>query len=108
MAYAGKTGQNRSYVEVGVSKRTGTVAAGVALGLLVGVGLALLLAPETGADTRRLIRRKVRKLRGRGEDAWDDLRLELRKARRQLRRARLLKEDAASAVEIAAVKTIVD
>jgi hypothetical protein len=39
-------------------------------------------------DTRRDIRRGLRRARLRGHDAWADLRLEFRHARRQLKRAR--------------------
>jgi gas vesicle protein len=60
----------------------------VAIGLLVGAGLALLFAPQLGRDTRRNLRRGLRRAGLRGHDAWDDLRLELRRARRQLKRAR--------------------
>ena len=62
-------------------------AAGIALGIVVGAGAALLFAPQTGADTRRGLFRRARRLRDRGEDAWDGLRRELRKARRRRSRA---------------------
>jgi hypothetical protein len=55
-------------------------AAGIVLGLAVGGGVALMLAPQTGADARRLLRRKGRRAAHRGQDAWDDLRDELRRA----------------------------
>src|SRR5437016_778545 len=58
--------------------RAAVFTAGVALGVLVGAGIALLLAPQTGADTRRALARRGRRLTGRGRDAWDDLRVELR------------------------------
>lgn len=38
-------------------------------------------------DTRRGIRRGLGRARLRGRDAWEDLRLEFRHARRQLKRA---------------------
>src|SRR3954452_1041781 len=55
-------------------------AAGLAIGVTVGAGTALLLAPKSGRDTRRSIARKGRRLRSRTQDAWDDLRDELREA----------------------------
>src|SRR6516162_2363569 len=65
---------------------TGVVfAAGVALGIAVGAGVALLFAPQSGEDTRRSLVRRGRKLTNRGRDAWDDLREELRAARRRRR-----------------------
>lgn len=62
-------------------------ATGLAIGAVVGVGTALLLAPKSGRDTRRAIIRGSRHLRSRGHDAWDDLRDELREAARRSRRS---------------------
>ena len=67
------------------------IAAGVMLGLAVGAGAGLLLAPQAGEDTRRSLSRRGRRLTRRGRDAWDDLRDELRRARRALRRRRASK-----------------
>jgi gas vesicle protein len=90
MAYAGKVGESRpAMLPNGRGARpVGPVATGVALGLLVGAGVALLFAPQAGLDTRRDVSRGWRRVRRRGQDAWDDLRLELGHARRQLKRAR--------------------
>ena len=55
-------------------------AAGVALGVVVGAGVALLLAPQAGTDTRRALARRSRRIGVRGHDAWDDLRIEFRRA----------------------------
>jgi hypothetical protein len=63
-------------------------AAGIVVGLAVGAGVALLLAPQAGADTRRTLGRQTRRIGQRGHDAWDDLRDEFRRALRQRRRAR--------------------
>jgi hypothetical protein len=62
-------------------------AAGIALGLTIGAGAALLFAPQSGPDTRRALVRKGRRLTRRGHDAWDDLRQELASAARRGRRA---------------------
>jgi hypothetical protein len=62
-------------------------AAGIALGLTIGAGTALLFAPQSGTDTRRAIVRKGRRLGRRGSDAWDDLRDELAHAARRGRQA---------------------
>jgi len=74
-------------------------AAGVALGLAIGAGAALLFAPQAGTDTRRAIARKSRRLTRRGHDAWDDLRDELsraaRRGRQVFRRRRRAQESAA-------------
>jgi hypothetical protein len=58
-------------------------AAGIALGVVVGAGAALLFAPQSGSETRHQIARKSRYLGRRGVDAWDDLRDELRRAARR-------------------------
>jgi len=98
MAYAGKAGQPRTKTRVATARpRTGTLAAGIAAGLLVGVGLALLLAPQSGRDARRLLGRGLRRVTRRGRDAWDDLGHELHRARRQLRRARRLRSEVTDA-----------
>jgi gas vesicle protein len=63
---------------------------GVAFGLAVGAGAALLSAPRSGAETRAALRARAgrvgRTTRRRGLDAWDDLRDELHGARRALQR----------------------
>lgn len=64
-----------------------TFAAGLALGLTIGAGAALLFAPQSGSDTRRSIVRRGRRLGRRGHDAWDDLRDELSHAARRGRQA---------------------
>jgi len=78
----------------------GTIfAAGLALGIALGAGAALLLAPNSGAETRRALVRRSRKVGRRSRDAWDDLRDELRNALRDRRRARRRKRLAAQEAE---------
>ena len=66
--------------------------AGLALGLLVGAGSALLTAPQTGEETRAVIKGRVRRLKRSatrtGRDAWGELGDELRGAAQSLRRRR--------------------
>jgi gas vesicle protein len=90
MAYAGKVGERRPRLRVvqGSGREVGPIAAGVAVGLLLGAGVALLLAPQPGADVRRGLRRGLKRASLRTSDAWEDLRLELAHARRRLKRAR--------------------
>lgn len=92
MAYAGKVGETTPSPRVMRAtlrpRPVGAVATGVAIGLVVGAGLALLFAPAAGVDTRWRVQRGLRRARLRGGDAWDDLRFELRRARRRLRRSR--------------------
>ena len=83
-------------------EHVGLVGAGLLVGALIGAGTALLLAPQSGQETRTLLRRKARRARHRATDAWDDLAGDLvsvahrggRRARRALRRARWRASDA--------------
>lgn len=92
MAYAGKIGESRfqppNSIAANESRPIIPVATGVAVGLLVGAGMALLLAPLDGADARRALRRRMKRAGHRGRDAWLDLRDELRRAALRMRRAR--------------------
>ena len=70
-------------------RRAGMLGSALAIGVLVGAGAALLLAPQSGEEFRSEIAGGTRRLRGRAGDAWDDLRDELRwAARRGQRRVR--------------------
>lgn len=92
MAYAGKVGESRfqppNSVATNESRPIIPVAAGIAVGLLVGAGMALLLAPLEGADARRALRRRMRRAGLRGQDAWLDLRDELHRAAMRMRHVR--------------------
>lgn len=94
MAYAGKAGEKgRIHAPPNSPRRNesrpfGALATGLTIGLLVGAGVALLFAPRLGKDIRRTLGRGMRRTQLRGRDAWEDLRLELNHARRQLKRAR--------------------
>jgi len=59
-------------------------AAGLLLGALVGAGVTLLFAPQSGEDTRRLIRRRAKRLASDARDRYDDL---VDKAQRVKKRA---------------------
>ena len=65
-------------------------AAGIAVGLAIGVGTTLLFAPQTGEETRYAIARRAQRIRRRGGDAWEDLRRELKRAAK--RRLRSIKQ----------------
>jgi gas vesicle protein len=94
MAYAGKVGEARKLRAVpnsrphNDSRHVGKLITGVALGLVVGAAIALAFAPGAGSRTRRKLRWAMKEAGWRSRDAWDDLRLELRRASRQLSRAR--------------------
>lgn len=82
--------------------KPGAFGAGFALGLIAGVGSALLFAPQSGEETREILGERARRLRRRVVDEWDDLRDEMgwlrRRARRHMRRGltrgRWMAEDA--------------
>lgn len=67
---------------------TAVFAAGLALGIAIGAGVALLIAPRSGATTRRRLARRGRRLARRGRDVWSDLREELHEAAARRRRAK--------------------
>jgi hypothetical protein len=82
--------EGSSYEESTDWGRIGIFAAGLAAGLTIGAGVALLLAPASGEETREYLTHRARSLRGRADDGWDDLRGELRwlarRGRQSLRR----------------------
>ena len=61
--------------------------AGLAVGALVGAGLALLYAPDRGANTRRKLGKKIRHLRERSGESVSDLKDKLRKELRRVKEA---------------------
>jgi gas vesicle protein len=67
----------------------GALLAGITIGALIGAGVALLLAPQAGEETRRDLSRRARELRDEATDRWDDAthraRREVRRRGRQLR-----------------------
>jgi len=77
-------------------EHVGLLGAGLLVGALVGASAALLLAPQSGRETRTAIRSRARFARHRASDAWTQLADELaavarrgrRRARRAMRRAR--------------------
>jgi hypothetical protein len=83
----GRTGspnpRARSQTSVPREGRTTIFAAGLLVGLAIGAGVALLVAPQSGLEARRALMRRGRLLRRRGVNAWDDLRDELRRVRRR-------------------------
>ena len=62
-------------------------AAGLLIGALLGAGVALLFAPQSGADTRRMIRKRAKKLAAGAEDRFDDVKDRIRQARRKAEEA---------------------
>ena len=54
--------------------------AGMAVGLLLGAGIAMISAPQSGRRTRRKIRHAVSGASGQVGDAWEDWGDELKSA----------------------------
>lgn len=77
----------RSWDEERDWRGPGILSLGVLAGALVGAGVALLLAPQSGEETRERIADRARRLGSRADASWDDLRDELRRLRRRSRRA---------------------
>ena len=82
-------GRRTSYAPRTMSSQRSTTifAAGLAIGIAVGAGVAILFAPQSGAETRHQIARRGRRLGQRGRDAWDDLAYELKSAAKRRRKA---------------------
>lgn len=51
----------------------GQFVAGLALGVVIGAGVALLSAPESGRRTRRRIRRMATDVKDQTADRWDEV-----------------------------------
>lgn len=77
----------RSYENEREWNRAGAFGLGVLAGALVGAGVALLFAPESGEETRERIATRARDFGVRADEGWNDLRDELRRLRRRSRRA---------------------
>jgi gas vesicle protein len=67
--------------------RARTFLAGLAIGALVGAGVALLFAPQSGEETRHAVARKAKHLARDARDRYDDVKEKVRRARREKGRA---------------------
>ena len=52
--------------------------AGLVFGAVIGAGVTLVLAPDSGKKTRRRLRRVAGDLRGTAADRWDEIAEEVR------------------------------
>jgi gas vesicle protein len=66
--------------------KIGGFGAGIVVGALLGAGVALFLAPQSGRALRAGLSRDAGRMRSRADDAFDALRDELRIAARRARR----------------------
>ena len=62
-------------------------AAGLLIGALMGAGVALLFAPQSGEETRRMIRKRSKKIAAGAQDRFDDVKNRIRAARRKAEEA---------------------
>lgn len=82
-------------------ERVAVFGTGIALGAVLGAGVAILFAPYSGEETRSAIVRHGARLAERGRGTWEDLRDELqwaarrgkRRVSRRVQRARWAAED---------------
>lgn len=82
---SGSPSTGRDWMATGRS--VGLFGTGLAVGLLVGAGVALLSAPRSGAETRALLGARALRVRRRADNAWDALGEELRWAAQRGRRS---------------------
>ncbi len=78
------------YEEDHEGSRLGAFVTGLTIGLLIGSGVALLLAPHSGDVTRKILEKRARSVGDDVSDRWEDLRDELdslaRRGRKKVRR----------------------
>lgn len=84
----GRPQSSRTAQPTASRRPTVTFLAGLGIGLALGAAAGILLAPRSGAETRRALRNRGKKMGNRARDAWEDLRLELEATRRALKRRR--------------------
>lgn len=63
-----------------------TFVAGLLIGTLVGAGIALLVAPSSGAKTRHMIARRARRLAADARERYDEARHQLHRAAERRRK----------------------
>jgi len=74
---------NQEYEEQ-KTNTAGPVVAGIVLGSLAGAGVALLLAPQSGKETRAQIQQKTMELRDRTSETMDEAIAEVKSKTNQL------------------------
>ena len=71
--------RGRPYKQVNNTRSVSMLGIGMVVGAMIGAGVALLVAPESGAETRRRLSRRAGKVRE-GRGVWTRLGRELRRA----------------------------
>lgn len=69
-------------------KTVAVVGAGIAAGVVLGAGIALLMAPQSGEHTRLALTRELRRRRPWRRNTWEQLGDELRQVAKLRRRIR--------------------
>lgn len=78
------------YKRVPDTKSASMLGLGMVIGVAIGAGIALMVAPRSGEELREKIRDRVSSLRGR-DDAWGRLKRELKRAKKLRRKSELEK-----------------
>jgi hypothetical protein len=68
----GGLGKENSVEYESNDSRIGALVAGLALGAVIGAGIALLTAPDSGRKTRRRLRKSTGRLTSEAGERWDD------------------------------------
>ncbi|HUQ19805.1 MAG TPA: YtxH domain-containing protein [Gemmatimonadaceae bacterium] len=74
-------------------KSASMLGLGMVIGVAIGAGIALMMAPGSGEELREKIRDRVSGMRG-GDDAWGKLKRELRRAKKLRRTSEVEKRRA--------------
>ena len=71
--------RGKPYKRVADPRSVSTLGVGMVIGAVLGAGIALLMAPQAGWETRRTLTSRARRIRG-GASSWTKLGRELRRA----------------------------
>ena len=77
--------RGRPYKNVGDARSAGMLGVGMIIGAVLGAGIALLMAPQAGWETRRALAGRARRVSGSGN--WSKLGRELKRAARAKRKS---------------------
>ena len=80
----------KPYRSVPDARSVSVLGVGLVIGAVLGAGVALLVAPQTGRNARAAISRRVRRARGEPVGTWERLGRELRRAATLKRKEREL------------------
>ena len=78
--------RGKPYKTVADARSAGMLGVGMIIGAVLGAGIALLVAPQAGWETRRTLTSRARRIRG-GTSAWTRLGRELKRAARAKRKS---------------------